>query len=117
MARAWLTSSLLPSKIWWFTMKRATDMSNYLPIKIDNTYSTPFEFAYGIKPNLKNLFPMFAVAYITRYRDGNISRKNVHSHSIRAILVGRDPTSNACHFYHSGTQRTITSDEFVLDET
>ena len=60
---------------------------------------------------------MFSIAYITRYRDGNITRKNVHSHSIRASLVGRDTTSNACLFYHPGTQRTITSDEFVLDET
>lgn len=60
---------------------------------------------------------MFSVAYITRYCDGNISRKHVHSHSIRVILVGRNPQSNACLFYHPGTQRTITSDEFVLDET
>ena len=117
MARAWLSSSLLPSKFWWFAMKRATEISNYLPIRINNQYSTPLELAYGLKPNLKNLFPMFSVAYITRFRDGNITRKNVHSHSIRAILVGRDPFSNACLFYHPGTQRTITSDEFVIDET
>ena len=39
MARAWLTSSLLPSKFWWYAMKRATEISNYLPIKIDNSNS------------------------------------------------------------------------------
>ena len=29
----------------------------------------------------------------------------------------RDPFSNACLFNHPGTQRTITSDEFVIDDT
>ena len=117
MARAWLTSNLLSSKCWWWALKRATEISNYFPIKINNQLTTPFELTYGIKPDLRNLLLLFSVAYLSRYRDGNISRKNVHSHSMRAILVGRDPTSNACLFYHPGTKRTLTSDDFTIDDS
>ena len=117
MARSWLASHLLPSSFWWWALKRATEVSNYLPIRINNRFTTPFELTYGEKPDLRNLLQIFSVAYLTRYKDGNITRKNVHSHSIRAILVGRDTTSNAYLFYHPGTKRTLTSDDFTLDES
>ena len=117
MARAWLSSHLLPSKFWWYALKRATEISNYIPIKINNKITTPFELTYGIKPDLRFLLPMFSVAYLSRHRDGNITRKNTHSHSIRAILVGRDPSSTSFLFYHPGTQKTLTSDTFTIDET
>ena len=117
MARAWLTSNLLPSTFWWLALKRATEISNYLPIRINNKFTTPFELTYGEKPDLRNITQMFSVAYLSRYKDGNISRKTLHSHSIRAILVGRDPTSTAYLFYHPGTKRTLTSDDFTIDES
>ena len=117
MARAWLTSNLLPSQYWWWAMKRATEISNYLPIKIDNKYTTPYELVYNNKPDLRFLIPQFSIAYISRYRDGNIERKNTHSQSIRAILVGRDPVSAAYLFYHPGTQKTLTSTDFTIDDT
>ena len=60
---------------------------------------------------------MFSVAYLSRYCDDNISRKNVHYHSICAILVGRDATAKAFLFYLPDTKRTLTSDDFIIDET
>ena len=117
MARSWLTSHLLPSKYWWWALKRATELSNYLPLKIDDSLTTPHELVYKIKPDYRNILPQFSVAYINRIRDGEIERKNVHSHSIRVILIGRDPKSAAFQFYHPGTKTTITSDSFTLDDT
>ena len=40
----------------------------------------------------------------------------MHSQTIRAILVGRDEKANAFKFFHPGTQRTIVSDRFKIDE-
>ena len=79
MARAWLTSNLLPSQYWWWAMKRATEISNYLPLKMDNQLITPHELVYGTKPDLRFRLPQFSIAYISRYRDGNIEHKNTHS--------------------------------------
>ena len=116
MSRAWLATHLLPSKFWWWALKRSIETSNYVPIKIDNNITTPFFLVHHIKPDLRNLLPLFSVAYLTRYRDGNQKRQNMHSQTLRAILVGRDEKANAFKFFHPGTQRTIVSDRFRLDE-
>ena len=34
MARSWLNSSLLPSSFWFHAIKRAVEVSNYLPVKL-----------------------------------------------------------------------------------
>ena len=41
------------------------------PIKIDNELITPHELAYGTKPDLCNLLPMFSVALLPKYRTSN----------------------------------------------
>ena len=33
MGRSWLNSAQLPSNFWWFALRRATEVSNYLPVK------------------------------------------------------------------------------------
>ena len=85
MSCGWLASALLPTKFWWFALKRATKISNYIPIKLDNKLTTPFQLVYGMKPDLYNLFPLFSVAYISKHKDGTKARLNLHSKSIRAI--------------------------------
>ena len=116
MCRAWLASHLLPSKFWWWALKRSVETSNYIPIRLNNKYTTPFYLVHHQKPDLRNLLPLFSVGYLTRYCDGSTKRQNMHSHTLQAILVGRDEKSNTYKFFHPGTQRTIVSDRFKLDE-
>ena len=117
MSRGWLTSNFLPTDFWWFAFKRATEVSNYVPLKINNIISTPHELAYKVKPDARNLFPMFAVAYVRRSRDAETDRETFHSQSLCAIAVGRCNKSAQLLFYHPPTKQTISSDDFSLDET
>ena len=90
MARGWIASSLLPASFWWYSMKRAVEVSNYLPVKINNSYSTPHCLAFSEKPDLRNLLSLFVVAHIRRYHDENNKRlTNTDVHSTSAILLGR----------------------------
>ena len=43
MTRNWLTSAQLPSKYWFFCIKRACEVLNMLPIDIDNRTTTPYQ--------------------------------------------------------------------------
>ena len=43
MSRSWLLSNLLPTKFWYHALKRAAEVSNYLPIKVNNKLTTLFE--------------------------------------------------------------------------
>jgi hypothetical protein len=43
MAHIFLASALLPTEYWWFAIKRATGVTNYLPVKVHTKLTTPFE--------------------------------------------------------------------------
>lgn len=118
MARGWIASSLLPSSFWWYAIKRATEVSNYLSIRVDNVYSTPHELVFGEQPDLRNLLPLFSVAHIRSYSDAdNHKLENTASHSTSAILLGCSEHSPSTLFYHPSTGKTIISDDYYLDES
>ena len=55
MARNWLRASLLPSKFWWFEVKRATELQNILPINRDGKITTPHTINTGKKVDYRCL--------------------------------------------------------------
>jgi len=112
MSRGWLASALLPSTFWWFALKRAAEVANYVPLKINGQLKTPHELAYGKKTDLRNLFPMFAVAY-----PSFTQQHSYNTQSIRAILVGRSTKTNSLIFYHPRSKKIITSSRYIIDET
>ena len=78
MARSWLNSSLLPSSFWFYAIKRAVEVSNYLPVTLRGQITTPFELAHHVKPNIQIqiLLPIFSIAYIDKPSDSNNIREN-----------------------------------------
>jgi hypothetical protein len=53
MARNWLASAELPSNFWFFAVKRAAEVCNYFPLKLeDGSWTTPLELAHKVKPDL-----------------------------------------------------------------
>jgi hypothetical protein len=117
MARAWLSSNLLPPAYWRYAVKRATEVSNYMPLKIHKYLTTPFEAAYSKKPDPLLLFPMFSLAYVRKVKDGNIKRVKFRNASIKCILIGKCSKSNAYMFYDPISQQEITSIDFTFDST
>ena len=117
MACSCLSSSLLPSEYWWFAIKRAAEVSNYLPVKANGTLTTPFELVYGYKPDLRLLFPLFALSYVRRTRDSNTSRNKMQPTALQCILVGKSTTSDGMEFYHPPSKQIITSSDYKLDIT
>lgn len=60
MARNWLTAELLPTKYWFFALKRAVEIMNILPTKHEGgIVSTPFEYVHNKKVDYRQLFPIF----------------------------------------------------------
>ena len=65
MSRNWLTSNLLPSKYWYFALRRACEVSNLLPTKhLQNKITTPYKLVFNQKVDYRELFPMFSLACI-----------------------------------------------------
>jgi hypothetical protein len=113
MARGWLASAELPSSFWFYAVKRAAEICNYFPTKLDLTsWTTPFELAHGIKPDLRVLFKLFSVAAVRRECHGDNSLGKFESQSIPMIAVGRCPNSNGIQFYNLSNGTFVSSIDY-----
>ena len=111
MARNWLTEELLPSKYWFFAVKRAAEIMNILPTKhMKGIVTTPFEQVHKQKVDYRQLFPIFKKAYVKVEKDEETSHLNSYkSQTIKTICVGTCPDSDGLLFYHPKTKRVITA--------
>jgi hypothetical protein len=65
MARNWLASAELPSTFWYFAVRRAAEVCNYFPYKLeDGSATTLFELAHHVMPDLRMLFKLFSLAAV-----------------------------------------------------
>ena len=115
MARNWISSAMLPSSFWWHALKRATEVSNYIPLKINNTLNTPHGLVCGTKADMRNLFPLFSVAYID-YQNKN-NQNSFATQTTKAILIGRSDLTNTLQFYHPPTKSIIDTAMYKIDES
>ena len=115
MARAYLTRHLLPTKYWFFALRRAVEAANYMPIERSGSVTTPHELTHGEKPDYRTLIPIFSVAYVRRKKDGKIKRGQFHAQAIKCIIVGQCQHSDSLLFYHPGSAQIFTSNDYSLD--
>jgi hypothetical protein len=108
MTRNWLTSAHLPSKYWYFAVKRACEILNIMPIKIGGKITTPFEEMYGEKVDYRNLFPMFSLAYIKQMRAEGHNKSKWKSQTLKCIAVGKCNDSDSLLFYHPPSKQTLS---------
>ena len=114
----WLTRLFLPWKFWYFALKMAAQVSNYMPIILENgQWTTLNEQRYGTKPDWRNLVTMFSIGYIRRNRDGKKQRATADSQSIMGICVGNNPKSDGLLFYLPTSKKLVGSADYRLDPT
>ena len=105
MVYNWHTSNYLPRKFWYFALKMAAQVSNYIPILLENgQWTTPHEQKYCTKLYWRNLVPMFSLVYICRNRYSNKQRATADSQSIMGICVDNNPKSDGLLFYLPATK-------------
>jgi hypothetical protein len=114
MARNWLASAELPAKFWFYAVKRAAEVCNYFPVKFDDgPWSTPFELAHHVKPDLRVLFKMFGLAAVRRERtSSNLSLNKFESQSVPMIAVGRCPNSMGLQFFDPVSGSLVSSIDY-----
>ena len=103
----WLTSNYLPHKLWYFALKMSEQMSNYMPIILENgQWTTLHEHRYGTNTDWRNLVPIFCLGYIRRNQDGNKQCATDDSKSIMGICVVNDTKSYGLLFYLPTSEKT-----------
>ena len=115
MARNWLASAELPSTYWFYAVRRASEVCNYFPYRLDDgTVTTPFELAHNEKPDLRVLFKPFSLAAVRRERVGDNSLSKFDSQSVPMICIGRCPNSNGLQFYNPVNCTFVSSIDYVF---
>jgi hypothetical protein len=113
MARNWLASAELPATFWFFAVCRAAETCNYFPYKLeDGSFTTPFELAHQVKPDLRVLFKLFALAAVRRERVGDTNLQKFDSQSLPMIAVGRCANSPRIQFYNPENGTFVSSIDF-----
>ena len=116
IARNYLVEHLLPPEFWFFAIKYAVQVTNYIPIKTDKTtLTTPYFLAYNQKPDYQNLLPLFSAAYVKIYKSGE--GNTLESQTVKAILVGNDDKSDGKLFYNPETKKLMASSDYRLNIT
>ena len=114
IARNYLVEHLLPPEFWYFAIKYAVQVSNYIPIKTTNTtLTTPYSLAYKDSPDYRKLIPLFSAAYVKIYKSGE--GNTFETQTVKAILVGNDEKSNARLFYNPDTKKIMASSDYRLN--
>ena len=109
--RTWLTSNLLSTEFWYFAIKYAVQVINYIPFIKDNECTTSFQCIYKVKPDYRSIIPIFSIAYVKRFRNGVKHRSKAMSQSIKCVLVGNDSTSDRQLFYVPYTRSIMGSSD------
>jgi hypothetical protein len=113
MAWNWLASAELPPSFWFYAVRRAAEVCNYFPVKLeDNSFSTPFELAHLTKPDLRNLFKPFCLAAVQRERIGGDVLPKFESQSIPMITLGKCPQSDGLQFFNPENGTIVTSIDY-----
>jgi hypothetical protein len=101
MARNWLASAELSASFWFDAVRRAAEVCNYFPYKLeDGSYTTPFELVHQTKPDLRGLFKLFSLAAVCREHIGDDHLNKFEPQSLPMIAIGRCPNSNGLQFYN-----------------
>ena len=109
-----MVEHLLPPEYWFFPIKYAVQVSNYIPIRTDsNTLSTPHFLVHNQLPDYRKLLPLFSAAYVKIYKSGE--GNTLESQTVKAILVGNDDKSDGRLFYNPITKKFMSSSDYRLN--
>lgn len=113
IARGYLAEHLLPPKFWFFALRYAVQVANYLPIKTsDGLLTTSFFLAFNKLPDYRKLKPLFSPYYVKVYESAE--ENNLKTQTIPCILVGNNDKSDGTLFYNPKTISILASSDFVI---
>jgi hypothetical protein len=114
MARAILVDRGMP--IWFFALRDAVQVCNYLPIMVDGNMTTSFELVHQCQPNYQAiLYSIFSHGYLQRVRDGSRECLQFEPQSQPGITIGHIELSNGLMFWNPTTNIISVSAEYRLD--
>jgi hypothetical protein len=89
MAHSYVTDMQMPHSFWYWALRQAVFMLNYLPCTVSQVLISPHELVYGVKPDYQLLFRLFSTGYFKLTTDGTRHCDGIlEATSMAGIVVG-----------------------------
>jgi len=107
----------MPRTYWFWAIRHANQIQNYIPCKVNDELTTPFELVHGVKPDYRILFRLFSTVYWRVERDGARTRDGIaEARSKQGIAIGRDRKSDGLLIYCPHSKKYFVSNSYKIDE-
>ena len=117
MARSYITDMQMPRHFWYWAIRQAVFVMNYLPCTVSNILTSSHELVYGVKPDYRLLFRLFSTGYFKHSSDGSRRRDGItEATSMAGIAIGHCRKSEGLLFYCPHNRQFYSSVDYKLDE-
>jgi hypothetical protein len=117
MARSYIMDMQMPRHSWYWAIRQAVFVMNYLPCTVSHILTSPHELVYGVKPDYRLLFRLFSTGYFKHSSDGSRRRDGItEATSMAGIAVGHCRKSEGLLFYCPHNSQFYSSVDYKLDE-
>lgn len=107
MARSYITDMQMTREYWFWAVRYAVQVLNYLPHKVNDVLTSPLKLAYGVKPDYQTLSRLFSTVYFKHESDDNRDPDGVKSKLMQGILLGRSLKTNGFIIYSPHTKHSM----------
>jgi hypothetical protein len=116
IARSLLVDRGMPKSLWFFALRHAVQVCNYLPVVIEGNITTAFEQVHKSQPNFQAiLYPIFSHGYFHRTGDINRECLQFEPQTQPGIAIGHSELANGIMFWNPVTNRISVSADYQLD--
>jgi hypothetical protein len=116
MDRDLLVDRGMPKSLWFFALRHAVQVCNYLPVMIEGNITTAFEQVHESQPNFQAiLYHIFSHGYFRHTRDINHERLQFEPQTQPGIAIGCSEIANCLMFWNPVTNRISVWDDYLLD--
>jgi hypothetical protein len=117
MARAYITDMQMPRTFWFWSLRHATQVSNYIPCKVNGELTTPFKLIHGVKPDYRIRFRLFSTVYFKVERDSAQARDGiVEARSKQGIAISQDRKLDGLLIYCPHSKKYFVSNSYKLNK-
>ena len=117
MARSYITDMQMPRAYWFWALRHANQVMNYIPCKVNGELTTPFELVHGVKPDYRVLLRLFSTTYYRIESEGGREHDGIaEALSKQGIVIGRDRKSDGILIYCPHMKQYYTTNSYKIDE-
>jgi hypothetical protein len=112
---AYLPKKHIQRSFWYFLIKHAAKMMNFIPRKYKGKLVSLFMLVHGVHPDQQAWLPIFSLCYFHHERDIDALHLKNQAHTLNGIVISQSSISTAILIYNPWNQQYYQLDSYRID--